>query len=159
MTREQDLALLRRAIEIAEKAKADGNHPFGALLADAAGKIIIEQGNVFTTLGSLGHAESEVARRGAEKYSPEELAKMTLYTSVEPCAMCTGTLYWAGIGALVFGMTEKRLLEMTGNHAENPTINLPSRTVLAAGQRAVEVRGPFGEVEDDIAKAHQGFWR
>jgi tRNA(Arg) A34 adenosine deaminase TadA len=159
MTREQDLRLLRRTIELAEEAKAGGNHPFGSLLADEAGNILIEQRNVFTTLGSIGHAESEVARRGAEMFSPDQLAKVTLYTSVEPCAMCTGTLYWAGIGALVFGMTEKRLLQMTGNHAENPTIDLPSRTVLAAGQRRVDVRGPFSEIEDEIAKAHQGFWR
>ncbi len=158
MTRDKDISLLRRTIELAEEAKAGGNHPFGSLLADEAGNILIEQRNVFTTLGSIGHAESEVARRGAEKFSPAELAKVTLYTSVEPCAMCTGTLYWAGIGTLVFGMTKKRLLQMTGNHAENPTIDLPSRTVLKAGQRKVDVRGPFSEIEDEIAKAHQGFW-
>jgi tRNA(Arg) A34 adenosine deaminase TadA len=72
--------------------------------------------------------------------------------------MCAGTIYWAGIGAVVFGMTEHRLLELTNGDPENLTQNLPSRTVFAAGQRKVEVRGPFDELADEIAEAHIGFW-
>jgi tRNA(Arg) A34 adenosine deaminase TadA len=73
--------------------------------------------------------------------------------------MCAGTQYWANIGTLVFGMTERRLLELTGNHEENPTMDLPSRTVLEAGQKQVTVIGPVPAVEEAIAALHQHFWQ
>ena len=72
--------------------------------------------------------------------------------------MCAGTQYWANIGHLVFGMTEHRLLALTGNHGENPTMNLPCRTVFASGQKAISVTGPVPEVEAEIAELHQHFW-
>ena len=73
--------------------------------------------------------------------------------------MCAGTQYWAHIGRLVYGMTEHRLLQLTGNHDENPTMNLPCRQVFSAGQKAIEVIGPVPEVEAEIAALHQSFWR
>ena len=73
--------------------------------------------------------------------------------------MCAGTQYWANIGTLVFGMTERRLLELTGNHEENPTMDLPSRTVLASGQKQVRVIGPVPAVEEAIAALHLHFWK
>src|SRR5262249_23624208 len=84
------------------------------------------------------------------------LRRCTLYSSAEPCAMCAGAIYWAGIGRVVFGLSERRLREMTGNHPENPTLDLPCRTVFAAGQRTVEVIGPL--IEDEAAALHAGAW-
>jgi hypothetical protein len=78
----------------------------------------------------------------AQNYSADYLWRCTLVTTVEPCAMCAGTQYWAHIGRLVYGMSESRLLELTGNHDENPTLDLPCREVFARGQKAVEVIGP-----------------
>ncbi len=82
-----------------------------------------------------------------------------MVTTVEPCAMCAGTQYWANIGTLVYGMSERRLLDLTGNHAENLTMDLPSRTVLMAGQKAVQIIGPVPEVEVEIAALHVNFWK
>jgi len=156
--KDQHIALLRRAIELAEESRAAGNHPFGALLADAEGRILIEAGNSFATDKGPGHAETNVARRAATSFTPEQLARCTLVTSVEPCAMCSGATYWAGIGTLVFGMAEKRLALLTGDNPENLTLDLPCRTVFAAGRRPTEVHGPFPELEADILRAHAGFW-
>lgn len=158
LTRDDDIRFLRRSLEIAAEARANGNHPFGALLVDDAGDILIEAGNDFTHQKGPGHAETIVAREAATLYEPEVLAACTLYTAFEPCAMCAGATYWAGIGALVYGMTEKRLAQLTGANEENLTMDLPCRTVFAAGQRQTEVRGPFPELEDEIAKSHEGFW-
>ena len=72
--------------------------------------------------------------------------------------MCAGTQYWAHIGHLVYGMTEARLLDLTGNHGENPTMSLPCREVFARGQKSIVVIGPVTEVEDEIAALHHGFW-
>ena len=81
----------------------------------------------------------------------------TLYSSAEPCAMCAGAIYWAGIGRLVYGLGESRLKAITGNHPENPTLDLPCRDVFAAGQRAVTVVGPM--LEDEAAAPHKDFWK
>jgi tRNA(Arg) A34 adenosine deaminase TadA len=72
--------------------------------------------------------------------------------------MCAGTQYWAGIGGLVYGMSERRLLELTGDHPDNPTLDLPCRAVFAAGQRAITVMGPIAALEVQIAAQHRAFW-
>ena len=58
----------------------------------------------------------------------------------------------------MYGLSERRLLELTGNHAENPTLDLPCRTVFGAGQKTIDVVGPVPEVEEEIAALHRGFW-
>jgi hypothetical protein len=55
-------------------------------------------------------------------------------------------------------MSEHRLLQLTGNHAENPTLDLPCRDLFARGQKALQVHGPFAEVEEEIAALHRSFW-
>ncbi len=147
---------LRRANEVARRALALGHHPFGAILVGPDHEtVLLEQCNIDT----VNHAESTLARIAATNFPPDFLWGCTLYTTVEPCCMCTGTSYWAHIGRIVYGMSEAELLTATGNHDENPTMNLPCRDVLAAGQKAIEVIGPVPEVAAEIAALHQGFWR
>lgn len=156
MHAEQIIRHLRRANEVARRAMALGRHPFGAILvAPDCETVLAEQGNVDT----VNHAESTLARSAATNFTPDYLGQCTLVTTVEPCAMCAGTQYWANIGRLVYGMTERRLLQLTGCHAENPTMDMPCRSVFAAGQKAVEVIGPVTEVEAEIAALHLGFWQ
>jgi tRNA(Arg) A34 adenosine deaminase TadA len=156
--REQDLFFLSAAIEVSRRSRAHGNHPFGCVLVDGTGKVVLEAENSYTTDKGPGHAETNLARRAAVTFDEDYLRGCTLYTSVEPCCMCAGTAYWAGLGAVVFGMTEARLGELTGDHPENLTIDLPSRRVFEAGRREVEVRGPFPELEKEILEIHDGFW-
>ena len=156
LTLEQVVRQLRRANEVARRALTLGRHPFGALLVAPDGETVLaEQGNVDT----VNHAESTLARTAATNFTPDYLAQCTLVTTVEPCAMCAGTQYWANIGQLVYGMTERRLLDLTGNHGENPTLDLPCRSVFAAGQKTIEVIGPVPEVEPEIAALHLDFWK
>ncbi|WP_240635935.1 nucleoside deaminase [Caldimonas tepidiphila] len=148
--------LLRRANEVARRAMSLGRHPFGAILvAPDHETVLAEQGNV----DSVNHAEAVLARNAVSNHGADFLWDCTLVTTVEPCCMCAGTQYWAHIGRLVYGMSERRLLELTGNHAENPTLDLPCREVFARGQKAVRVWGPVSEVEDEIAALHRDFWR
>jgi tRNA(Arg) A34 adenosine deaminase TadA len=148
---------LRRSFDVARRARTHGNHPFGAILVSASGDVLIETENGFLPDRDMtGHAERLLATQAPKQIDPKILAACTLYTSAEPCAMCAGAIYWAGIGRVVFGLTERRLKTLTGNHAENPTLDLPCRTVFAAGQRAVEVIGPL--LEDEAAALHDGVW-
>ena len=72
--------------------------------------------------------------------------------------MCAGTLYWANIGTLIYGVEEVKLLALTGQSKENPTMALPSRDVLASGQKPIAVFGPFPEIEDELIAPHRDFW-
>jgi tRNA(Arg) A34 adenosine deaminase TadA len=158
-SRDADSVFLRRAIALAERARANGRHPFGALIVAPPGEVLAAAEN--RTIGpdcdATGHAELEAVRAASRRHGPATLAAATLYSSAEPCAMCAGAIYWSGIGRVVYGLSEARLLALTGDHAENPTLRLPCREVFARGQRPVEVIGPL--LEDEAAAAHAGFWR
>lgn len=148
---------LRRAFELATETAATGSHPFACLLVDGDGKIVMEQGNAyFPDKDMTGHAERVLATRASKAWRPEALADMTMVTSAEPCAMCAGATYWAGIGRMVYGLSEARLKTITGDHPENPTLDLPCRAVFASGQRETVVVGPL--LEDEAARIHETFW-
>ena len=155
MTHAQVLQHLRSANAIARRALDAGHHPFGALLVAPDGETVwLEQGNV----SAVRHAESELAREAATRWDAETLWRCTLVTTVEPCALCAGTQYWAHIGRLVYGMAERDLLAITGNHAENPTLDLPCREVFAHGQKAIQTIGPVADGVEEIAALHHDCW-
>lgn len=154
-TAQQVIALLQRAQALAERAMHAGRHPFGALLVGPDHEaVLLEQGNV----DSVNHAEAVLAREAARRFPPDELWRCTLVTTVEPCAMCAGTQYWAHIGRVIYGMEERELLRLTGRHAENPTLDLPCREVFARGQKEVRVIGPVDAMARTIAATHRRFW-
>ncbi len=154
-----DADYLRQAIEVSKRARAHGNTPFGAILVDAEGQVLLEQENIeITESNCTGHAETTLMEAASKQYSKEFLWHCTLYTSVEPCAMCCGAIYWGNVGRVVYGVSESKLLELTGDDEQNPTFDLPCREVFARGQKAIEVVGPFPEVEAEVLEAHAGYW-
>ena len=157
-TSERDALFLRRSFEVARRSMSHGNHPFGAILVDKDGKVLLESENGYMPAhDGTAHAERLLATEACRTLSRDVLAASTLYSSAEPCAMCAGAMYWAGIGRLVYGLSEHRLRGITGNHPENPTLDLPCREVFASGQRATEVVGPL--LEDEAAALHEGVWK
>ena len=147
---------LMRAHRVALSAKKQGRHPFGAVLIAPDHKtLLLTQGNIDT----VNHAESTLARHAAEKYSQDYLWNCSLYSTLEPCAMCAGTIYWANIGRVIFGAKESDLLALTGNHKHNPTMNLPCRSVFSAGQKQIRVWGPLVSVQEEILSPHREFWQ
>lgn len=152
-----DLKFLRATYALAEDAKSKGIHPFAAILVDEEGKILLEQVNGYLPdFDMTGHAERVIMTRASKLYRPDFLNKCTLYISAEPCAMCSGAIYWAGVGKIVYGMSEEKLKLITGNHPENPTLALPCRTVFESGQRETVVIGPL--LEEEGAAIHEGVW-
>jgi tRNA(Arg) A34 adenosine deaminase TadA len=152
---EMDRHHLRQAIELARLARADGNHPFGAVIVAADGTMLAEAGNSVAADGPTGHAELN-AVRAISHVDPVTLTGATLYTSTEPCAMCAGAIYWSGIGRVVYALAEDALRVMTGDDPANPTMALPCREVFARGQRQTIVEGPA--LEDEAGAVHAGFW-
>jgi tRNA(Arg) A34 adenosine deaminase TadA len=157
--RARHVDLLRRAIELSKNAVAHGNTPFGALVTGPDGEVLLEQENVEVTESDCtGHAETRAAAAASRRYPKDFLAGCTLYTSAEPCAMCAGAIYWSNIGAVVFAITEAQLLTVTGDDPRNPTMHLPSATVLGSGQKKIELLGPFEEVEDAAVAVLKDFF-
>ncbi|MGJ4957592.1 nucleoside deaminase [Bradyrhizobium sp. HKCCYLRH2015] len=154
---DRDAHFLRHSFAIARRAASNGNHPFGAVLIAADGRVLLEAENGYMpSHDATAHAERLAATQACISIAPEIRAAATLYSSAEPCAMCAGAIYWAGIGRVVYGLGERRLRGITGNHPENPTLDLPCRDVFASGQRATEVVGPL--LEEEAATLHEGAW-
>jgi tRNA(Arg) A34 adenosine deaminase TadA len=154
---EIDAHFLRRSFDVARRALTHGNHPFGAILVDHNRNVLIERENGYMpSHDGTAHAERLLATQACTTLSPDILRTATLYSSAEPCAMCAGAIYWAGIGRLVYGLSEHRLRGVTGNHPENPTLDLPCREVFRSGQRSTEVVGPL--LEDEAEALHEGVW-
>src|SRR5258708_29161225 len=157
-TSELDEHFLRRSFDVARRALTHGNHPFGAILVDQHRNVLIEAENGYMpSRDGTAHAERRLATQACTTLSPNLLKSATLYSSAVPSAMCAGAIYWAGIGRLVYGVSEHRLRAVTGNHPENPTLDLPCREEFKSAQRPPEHAGPL--LRDAAAALHDGPWR
>lgn len=108
-----DEQLLRRAIELAGAARAAGNPPFGSLLAGPDGGVLAEDRNTVITDGDItAHPELKLARWAARELDPSTAAATTMYTSCQPCAMCTGAIERSGLGRVVFALSNEQLASL-----------------------------------------------
>ena len=112
------------------------------------------------SISHVQHAETELARLATIHFSQKYLASCTLVSTWEPCAMCTGTLYWSNIGRLVYAAAEEKLKDLTGgNNEENMTMSLPCRDVLKSGQKDIEVIGPVSRWEEKVIEESGKWWK
>ncbi len=154
---ETDLGHLRLAISIAQQARDHGNHPFGAVLVNAENKVLLTAENsVETGRDCTGHAETNLVRLACGAFTAKQLSICTLYSSTEPCAMCSGAIHWSGIRRIVFALSERALYEIVGPSPEH--LVLPCREVFAHTQRSVEIEGPSPELDHEARAVHASFW-
>ena len=143
---------VRQAIALASQARAAGNHPFGALLTLDGQVVLTATNSVITEGDPTAHAETNLVAAAIRQLSPDEIGRAVLYTSCEPCAMCVGKMYWAGIRAVVYGLSSQELAVLAG-----PDFLVPCRDLF---QRAIEPVAVIGPVLTDEARAvHEGYWR
>ena len=153
----QDQTYIRTAIQIARRARENGNHPFGALLVDAQGQILLEAENtVITERDCTGQAETNLIRAATRQFDPDYLAGCTLYTSTEPCPMCAGAIFWGNLRRVVYGLSEVELYKLTGDQTDEVLL-LSCREVFERGRKPIEVVGPM--LEDEAREVHLGFWK
>jgi tRNA(Arg) A34 adenosine deaminase TadA len=151
-----DEGYLLRAIELARQSRENGNHPFGSVLVDASGRVVLEAENtVVTGRDVTGHAELNVVRAASAQFDVAVLQGATLYASTEPCAMCAGATYWSGIGRVVYALDSETLTAMVTD-GEASMLALSCREVFARGGRSVDVSGPH--LTEQAAAVHEGFW-
>lgn len=153
----RDRELLLKSIAIASMAREAGNHPFGAVLADDGGQVILKAGNTVVTAQDVtAHAELNLVRMATEQFGPEDLSRMTLYASTEPCPMCAAAIYWSQIGRVVFALSQDRFYRLLTETDGQSGLRLGCREVFDRGDRKVDVLGPA--MEGEAAVVHAGFW-
>lgn len=139
---------MRLAFVVARRAEENGNTPFGSILVDKDGAIVFEaENNVISHSDCTGHAETNLVRDACRVLGVGALADHTMYTSAEPCCMCSAATIWAGLGRMVFGLSSARLTEVRGGGA--PILDLTSREVISRSVSQMEIDGPF--LEDEAA--------
>jgi tRNA(Arg) A34 adenosine deaminase TadA len=151
MTDNSHYPFLRQAIALAESAVEHGNHPFGAVLVRDGQVLLRAENTIFTGNDITNHAETNLVRMAVAQYSFDFLRDCILYTSTEPCSMCTGALYWSGISSVVFACSERRLTEITGGG-----LNISCRDVLRNASRPVTIIGPL--LEEAADQVHKRYW-
>ena len=157
MITDLDLQHLQAAIAVAQRARAHGNHPFGAILVDADNQVLLEAENtVVTEQDCTGHAETNLVRLASRAFTPAQLASCTLYTSTEPCAMCAGAIHWSQIGRVVYALSEDDLYAIVGFAPEQ--LRLPCREVFAHSGRPVQVDDAGTALAEEARAVHAGFW-
>jgi len=150
--RETHADFIRETIRLAELAVEHGNEPFGALLACDGKTLLVAENTIFSDHDVTRHAEMNLVSMASKSISPEILARSTLYSNTEPCAMCSTAIYWAKIPRVVYGCPAEALSRIKGSG-----FLLPSREVFARGTRAVEVVGPI--LADEALEIHRKYWK
>ncbi|MDN3356150.1 nucleoside deaminase [Actinomadura sp. DC4] len=102
--------LLRRAVALAAEARANGDPPFGSLLAAPDGAVLAEERNTTVTGADISaHPELKLAVWAARELDPVTAAATTMYTSCQPCGMCAGAIERSGLGRVVFALSNDQL--------------------------------------------------
>lgn len=142
---------IRQCIELSREAVRKGDNPFGAILV-LADKVLLTAVNTVATEGDrMKHAEFNLINSAIRCYDAETLWRCTLYTSTEPCPMCSGAIYWANIGRVVFGCSVEAQERITRRD-----FGITSRDILSVGNKNIQVIGPI--LEDEAAAIHREFW-
>ncbi|MEU6372353.1 nucleoside deaminase [Streptomyces sp. NPDC046909] len=113
-----DETLLRQAIALAARAVDLGDAPYGSLLAAPDGTVLAEAHNTVRRDNDItAHPELKLARWAAAELPPDTAANTTMYTSCQPCGMCTGAIVRSGLGRVVYALSTDRLIELNPSGA------------------------------------------
>ena len=142
---------IHRAIELAGQAFEKGDLPFGALLVHND-RIILEAENTSQSENDVTrHAELNLVSCASRQLSEDKLRNSTLYTSTEPCPMCAGAIYWAGIPRVVYACSAKTFHQIVGNG-----LDMGCRQIFDICHPRLDVIGP---VNEELACEHlMSYW-
>ena len=111
-----DEYFIRKAIELAMKSRNEGNEPFGAILVKDNEIVISGQNQINTSCDPTHHAEIGLIRKFCAENNILNLKEYTLYTSCEPCIMCSGAMVWANLKKVVYSVSHEQLAEIAGSN-------------------------------------------
>ena len=150
-------ALLTRSFELAAEARSAGDHPFGALF-EVDGQVLAEARNrIYSDHDMTAHAETALVLKLEREYLLDQAGDGTLYASCEPCPMCVGAMFWAGVRRVVYGLSSTRLMELATPPGDTPVgFTIRAAEIGAAASPPMLFDGP--NREEEAAAAHIGFW-
>ncbi len=111
----KDELFMRRAIELSASAVEHGNEPFGAVLVKDGEIVYSSENKIYTRHDPTYHGEAGLIREFCAETAITDLSEYTLYSSCEPCFMCSGALVWVKLGRLVYAASNNELEELLGN--------------------------------------------
>lgn len=121
-----DKEFMNLALEEALRAYHENEVPIGAVLIDEGGILISREHNRIEQLhDATAHAEILTLREASKKLNKRRLSGCTLYSTVEPCAMCAGALVLCRVKRLVYGAVDSKFgaAESLFNVVNNPALN------------------------------------
>jgi tRNA(Arg) A34 adenosine deaminase TadA len=103
---------MRAAIKEAKKASARGDYGIGAVIVKD-GKIIARAGETLKSKPDpvTGHAEIGAIRKACKKLKSGYVEGGILYSTHEPCPMCSAAVYWAKVGKVVYGASRQDMID------------------------------------------------
>jgi len=105
----RDEEYMQVALEEAAAAERAGEVPIGAVAVTADGRVVSQSGNrTIRDCDPTAHAEMVVLRQAAKLIGNYRLNGVTLYVTLEPCAMCAGAMIQARVARLVYGADDPR---------------------------------------------------
>ena len=116
---DRDAVFIRKAIELSAAAVEHGNEPFGAVLVKDGEIVFTNENQIYTMHDPTFHAEAGLIRRFCAETGITDLRDYTLYSSCEPCFMCSGAMVWVKLGRLVYGASNSDLEEILGKEGCN----------------------------------------
>ncbi len=111
----QDEAFMQKAIELSRLAVAHGNEPFGAVLVRDGEIVFTNENQIYTRHDPTFHGEAGLIREFCAQTGVTDLRDYTMYSSCEPCFMCSGAMVWVKLGRLVYGASNIELEAILGN--------------------------------------------
>jgi tRNA(adenine34) deaminase len=134
-----DAEYMGHAIQASREALEAGDMPYGAALVSAAGELLQVSRNRQVTSGDCtAHAEVAVVREASARLGLAALRASTVYASGEPCAMCAGAMFWAGVRRVVYAAPSAAMSELFGGDL----LPLRCAQTLAGTVPPVQVDGP-----------------
>lgn len=146
-----DEGFVRQAIELARQARLAGNHPFGSLLVLDGNVVLTARNTVSTDRDPTAHAETNLVADAIRHLDQAQIRRAVLYTSCEPCAMCAGKMYWAGIRSIVYALPSEELAALAGRD-----FLVPCQELFARAVEMVQIAGPM--LVSEAREVHLGFW-
>lgn len=149
---ETDRQHLRRCVDLAAEAVADGDEPFGSVLVDKDGLVLFEDRNRVKDGDHTRHPELAIAQWAGANMAPADRAEATVYTSGEHCPMCAAAHGWVGLGRIVFASSTPQLTQWLSD------LGLPAGRVaplpISVVAPGVPTEGPVAEFADEIRALH-----
>ena len=115
----QDILFMEEALRLSKAAAQHGNEPFGAILVKDGAIVYSNENQVHSASDPTFHAEAGLLRRFCAETGITDLREYTLYSSCEPCFMCSGAMVWTRLGRLVYGASNRDLCSIFGEEGSD----------------------------------------